>query len=98
MVVRVSASEGVVTVEGGERDPLLTAKMAGEAAGMTAGAWRGLVSSGAAPVADDPGDLEVPANRRSPKWRLSSVARYVAGRRRPRRGSLPVVGDGPDTP
>lgn len=62
-------------------DPELTVKECAELTGMSANQWRSYVSSGYVPKPDNPGDLDVPANRRSPKWRRSTVARFVAGRR-----------------
>jgi hypothetical protein len=66
-------------------DQLLTVAQAAARAGMTPGAWRALVSSGHVPPADDPGDMAAPANRRSPKWKVSTVDAY-RGSRRVRRG------------
>jgi hypothetical protein len=70
-------------------DPLLNAKQCAELAGMPPGNWRSLVNAGWAPTADDPGDLEVSANRRNPKWRRSTVARFLVTRRGPRRPRKP---------
>jgi hypothetical protein len=60
---------------------LLTVAEAAARAGMTPGAWRALVSSGHVPPADDPGDVAAPVNRRSPKWRASTVDAYRKSRR-----------------
>lgn len=68
-------------------DPMLTSAQAAMRADVTPGSWRAMVSDGTVPPADDPGDVSVPANRRSPKWKTSTVDRYVATRRVRRRKS-----------
>lgn len=77
LAVRVSLS-GVITVQGD--DPLLTTAQCAERAGVKPNTWRTFVRDGYVPAADDPGDLEVSANRRSPKWRASTVERFMAAR------------------
>lgn len=62
-------------------DQLLTVAQAAQRAGMAPGSWRSLVASGHVPVADDPGDMQAPANRRMPKWLTSTVDEYVMRRR-----------------
>lgn len=82
MAVRISAAGGEIAVTGrDELDPLLTTAQAADMAGMRPDSWRSLVRSGHIPVADDPGDMSAPANRRAPKWRRSTVYRYMVGRR-----------------
>lgn len=53
---------------------LLTGPQVAASLGMTPGAWRKAVSKGYAPAADDPG--EGPVNRRTPRWRVSTVREF----------------------
>lgn len=62
-------------------DPLLAGPQVAGRLGITAATWRGYVGRGQAPPADDPGDLDQPANRRTPKWRESTIERWDAERR-----------------
>lgn len=62
-----------------DTDPLLTGPEAAARLGLTAGTWRGYVHRGLAPKPDDP-DEGRPANRRSPRWRTSTVDRFAANR------------------
>jgi hypothetical protein len=76
----------VVDVE--QQDPLLTGAECAALAGVAAATWRSLVRGGYAPKADDPG--VGPVNRRTPRWRRSSVERFIRDRPgrtgRPRKG------------
>lgn len=62
-----------------KRDPMLTGPEAAERCGLAASTWRSYVRSGYVPPADDPDD-DRPANRRSPRWRQSTVDRFMANR------------------
>lgn len=86
-VVRVSG-EVVVTVD---PDPLINSREAAELAGCTMRGWWSAVRGGYAPQPDVP-DRERPVNRREPKWRTSTVLRYVAGRK-PRKKRAPKSAD-----
>lgn len=81
MAVRISPKEGITVTGRDELDPLLTTAQAAALAGMVPGAWRSLVSKGLAAAADEPGDLSLHPKRRNPKWRRSTVHRYMATRR-----------------
>ncbi len=78
-VVRVRAVSGEIVMAELE-DPLLTGKEVAARLGITPAGWRSTVSAGYAPAADDPGDMSVPVNRRSPRWRVSSVDKFVQER------------------
>lgn len=83
LVVRVSVPfEGEVMTGEVTADPdrLLTGPEVCALLGIEPGTWRTYVCRGQAPVADDPG--VGPANRRTPRWRLSTVREYSRGRRR----------------
>lgn len=60
-------------------DPLLTGPQIAGRLGIQPGTWRGYVRRGLAPPADDP-DEGRPVNRRSPRWRTSTVDRFAANR------------------
>lgn len=81
MAVRISPKEGITVTGRDELDPLMSTAEAAGLAGMRPDSWRSLVRSKRIPVADDPGDLSVSANRRNPRWRRSTVHRYMATRR-----------------
>ena len=61
-------------------DPLLTGPEAAARLGLTTATWRGYVHRGYAPPADEV-DADVPASRRSPRWRASTVDAFQATRR-----------------
>lgn len=62
-------------------DPLLTGPEVAALLDIDPGTWRGYVHRGQAPKADEPGDESLSANRRTPRWRLSTIERWQAGRR-----------------
>lgn len=61
-------------------DRLLTGPEVARLLGITPGAWRSLVAKGYAPAADDP-DAERAPQRRSPRWRLDTVAEFRRNRK-----------------
>lgn len=61
-------------------DELVHAGEAAKMAGASAATWRGYVSRGQAPAPDEPGDLSMPARSRRPRWRRSTIARWMAER------------------
>lgn len=83
VAVRISNTTGDITVTE-PLDPWLTTAQASELAGVTAGSWRSLVKRGYVPAPDDPGDLTADAHRRNPRWRRSTVHRYMATRKNAR--------------
>lgn len=86
LVIRVTLG-GEIQLQGDEPDLLLTVAQCAARIGVKPVTWRGYVRDGYVPPADHPGDLEVSANRRSPKWRASTVDAYQANR--PGRGRGP---------
>lgn len=63
-------------------DPLLTVKEAAARAEVKPVTWRWYVKHEYAP-APDVADLSTPANRRTPKWRTSTVDAYIARPKKP---------------
>ncbi len=61
-------------------DDLLTGPQIAALLGIGDATWRSYVSRGQAPAPDDPDDGR-PPNRRSPRWRRSTVEQWKAGRR-----------------
>lgn len=89
VVVALVGWEGEVSVPSGEEfraeapavvDPLLTSAQVAEWLGIGPATWRGYVLRGSAPPPDDR-DEDRPVNLRIHRWRTSTIARYVAGRR-----------------
>ncbi len=90
VVARVDI-EGGITMAGreelpdlfdiGEADRLLTAKQVAQVLGISLGTWSAYVSRGQAPEADDK-ELDRPEGLRQHKWRVSTVAKWKATRRR----------------
>jgi hypothetical protein len=68
--------EGVVVAD---PDRLLTTAEVAAALGIQPATWRKMVSVGSAPRADDPG--VGPVNRRTPRWRVSTVRAFRLGRK-----------------
>jgi predicted DNA-binding transcriptional regulator AlpA len=62
-------------------DPLLTGPQVAGRLGIDSATWRGYVHRGYAPPPNDPGDTSLPVNRRTPKWRQSTVDQWQAARR-----------------
>jgi hypothetical protein len=97
VAVRVTLGGEVVVAP--DPDPWLTSAQCAERIGVKPGTWRTLVRDGYAPRADDPGDPASPANRRTHRWRTSSVDRFVANRPgqgkgpRRRRAIVPFSGE-----
>jgi hypothetical protein len=80
--VSTSASGGVVIgAVAGDVDPWLTTADVCRVLRIAPDTWRAYVNRGQAPAPDDP-DLGRPANRRTLRWRESTVRRYVANRKR----------------
>lgn len=63
--------------------------------GMTPNTWRSYVSRGYAPAPDDP-DLGRPVNRRTPRWKLSTVADWQHTRVRRKKRNPPTSTEGGD--
>lgn len=61
-------------------DDLLTGPQVAALLGVKAATWRGYVSRGQAPAPDDPDDGR-PAERRTPRWRRSTVETWREARR-----------------
>jgi predicted DNA-binding transcriptional regulator AlpA len=61
-------------------DRLLSGPEVARLLGVQASSWRARVAEGRAPAPDDPGPLDVPANRRRPRWRLSTVREFKQSR------------------
>ena len=61
-------------------DELLSGPRVAALLGITATTWRSAVSQGLAPRADVV-DTSVPAQRRRPMWKRSTIDAYVAARR-----------------
>lgn len=90
VVVRVF-TDGRISMTGEEptdgpivrrEDPLLNSAEVAQLLGIGRKTWTSYVARGQAPAADEP-DLGRPVNRREPKWRQTTIARYKALRRRP---------------
>lgn len=66
-----------------DTDPLLTiADIVKQFDKMAEATWRSYVSRGRAPQPDDPDDANGrPANRRTPRWRQSTIDRWKNTRR-----------------
>lgn len=80
LVARVSArTGGIEVVAPVESDELLTGPEIAQRLGLSPATWRSFVYKGFAPKADDP-DEGRPVNRRSPRWRESTVAAWKASR------------------
>jgi len=62
------------------QDRLLTGPEVAQLLKIDPATWRGYVRRGYAPKADDPDDTR-PVQRRSPRWRLSTVAEYLEKRK-----------------
>jgi hypothetical protein len=62
-----------------KKDPLLTGPEAAERAGIAPATWRSYAARGYVPPADDPDD-DRPPNRRSPRWKTSTVDHFIANR------------------
>jgi hypothetical protein len=60
-------------------DDLLTVSEIAERLDIATGTWRSYVARGYAPRPDDPDDGR-PANRRSPRWLVSTVDHFAANR------------------
>jgi len=77
LVMRVSIPHEGGPVEGdvvADPNELLTAADVARLLGLQPSTWRAYVCRGQAPPADDPG--VGPVNRRTPRWRLSTVREY----------------------
>lgn len=59
-----------------DKDPLMTGGEAAELCGLAPATWRYYHRVGIVPPADDPGDLASPPNRRTPRWRRSTVEHF----------------------
>lgn len=71
-------------------DRLLTGPEVARLLGIDPSTWRQYVRRGYAPKPDDP-DADRPVNRRMPRWRVDTVARYRAERKgQGHRSDLPV--------
>jgi predicted DNA-binding transcriptional regulator AlpA len=57
-------------------DPLLTVREVAGVLGVTAGAVRSLRSQGYLPEPDEPDEETVP-NRRTPRWRTSTITTWL---------------------
>jgi hypothetical protein len=69
-------------------DPLLTTAETAARLGIAPATWRWHVTQGSGPPPDDPDDGH-PAERRMPRWRLSTVKAWEATRRGPGRPKRP---------
>jgi hypothetical protein len=74
-----------ITADDGD-DPLMTAAQVGSAIGWQPKSWRAEVTKGRGPAPDDADDADGRhPMRRTPRWRLSTVKRYIDSR--PGRGN-----------
>jgi hypothetical protein len=64
-----------------DADPLLTGPECADRLNLTSSTWRSYVHRGYAPPPDDP-DSDRPPNRRSPRWRASTVEAFRENRRK----------------
>lgn len=62
-----------------QTEPMLDVTEAAARAGMQPSSWRSAVSRGYLPPPDDP-DASAPKTRRRPRWRLSTVDRFIGAR------------------
>jgi len=62
------------------RGVMLTGPQIAQRLGITPAGWRSMVRKGLAPRPDDPGDVSVSVQRRTPRWHDATIAAWLPTR------------------